>query len=94
MGATTEEVAQLAAELPPRALYILTDDADVPFDDDGLRDGEHLRGWMTQRFREVLASGDVPWIEVGGDRDKRLRTALEAVDGLLAEGWRLADPLG
>ena len=94
MGRTTDDVAQLAADLPPRALYILTDHADVPFDDDGLRDGEHLRGWMTQRFREVLASGDVPWIEVGGDRDKRLRTALEAVDALLSDGWRLADPLG
>ncbi|GAA2060922.1 nicotinamide-nucleotide adenylyltransferase [Catenulispora yoronensis] len=94
MGRTTAEVAQIAAELPPRALYILTGDADVPFHDDGLRDGEHLRGWMTQRFRDVLAAGDTPWIEVGGDRDKRLRSAMEAVDALLDEGWRLADPLG
>lgn len=66
----------------------------MPFEDDGLRDGEHLRHWMTQRFREVLASQDAPWIEVRGGRTERLRQALEAVDGLLAAGWGLADPLG
>jgi NadR type nicotinamide-nucleotide adenylyltransferase len=93
-GATTPDVAALAAAMPERALYILTGDADVPFHDDGLRDGEHLRPWMTGRFREVLADSPVRWIEVAGDRSERLRRALEAVDAVLAEGWRLGEPLG
>jgi cytidyltransferase-like protein len=94
LGESTAEVRARVASQPPRALYILTDDADVPFADDGLRDGEHLRPWMTGRFREVLAESGVPWIEVRGDCGARLARALDAVDGLLAEGWQLADPLG
>ncbi|WP_055588059.1 AAA family ATPase [Streptacidiphilus griseoplanus] len=93
-GRTTPAVHALAAAVPPRALYLLTSDADVPFHDDGLRDGEHLRPWMTGRFREVLGAAPVPWLELRGDRRRRLRRALDAVDALLAHGWRLADPLG
>ncbi|MEU6818906.1 AAA family ATPase [Streptomyces sp. NPDC046860] len=93
-GRATGPVLDLARSVPPRALYLLTPDADVPFDDDGLRDGEHLRGWMTGRFREVLASSGVRWLELPGDRPTRLAAALTAVDGLLADGWNLADPLG
>jgi NadR type nicotinamide-nucleotide adenylyltransferase len=94
LGATTPEVAQAAAAVPQRALYVLTSDEGVPFEDDGLRDGEHLRAWMTGRFREVLTAQDVPWVEVTGSRDARLSQAIAAVDGLLARGWALADPLG
>ena len=94
VGATTEPVRAIAAAMKPRALYILTGHGDVPFEDDGMRDGEHLRPWMTGRFRELLAAQPVPWIEVEGDRSARLRQALAAVDALLAEGWNLADPLG
>jgi nicotinamide riboside kinase len=94
MGAATPEVQAEAASMPPRSLYILTSDDGVPFEDDGLRDGEHLRLWMTRRFREVLASQDVAWIEVHGDRAERLRHALAAVDAMLAAGWELAEPMG
>ena len=94
MGATTPDVAALAAAMPERALYILTGHADLPFHDDGLRDGEHLRPWMTGRFRELLAASPVRWVEVAGDRAERLRRALAEVDAVLAEGWRLGEPLG
>ena len=80
--------------MPARALYLLTPHDEVPFTDDGLRDGEHLRPWMTDRFREVLAAGAVPWHEVRGDRASRVRQALAAVDRVLAGGWGPADPLG
>ncbi|MFD4539194.1 AAA family ATPase [Streptomyces bauhiniae] len=93
-GRTTAPVQDLARTMPPRALYLLTSDKDVPFDDDGLRDGEHLRGWMTDRFRETLTTSGVPWQELHGDRRTRLTAALTAVDRLLADGWHLADPLG
>lgn len=93
-GVVTAEVRAEAERMPPRSLYLLTNDEGVPFEDDGLRDGEHLRPWMTRRFREILALQDTPWIEVRGDRGERLRHALEAVDAILAAGWGLADPLG
>lgn len=94
MGATKPDVADAAAAMPERALYILTSHEGVPFEDDGLRDGEHLRAWMTGRFREILAAQGIPWIEVAGSRDERLGQAIAAVDDLLARGWGLADPLG
>jgi NadR type nicotinamide-nucleotide adenylyltransferase len=94
MGAVTPEVAAAATAMPERALYILTSDEGISFEDDGLRDGEHLRAWMTGRFRDVLAGQDTPWIEVTGTRAARLDQAIDAVDALLARGWGLADPLG
>lgn len=92
-GHITESVRRIAADMPERALYLLTSESGVPFEDDGLRDGEHLRAWMNEEFRSLLASTDVPWLEVRGDERERLRQALAAIDKLLADGWRLADPL-
>jgi HTH-type transcriptional regulator, transcriptional repressor of NAD biosynthesis genes len=89
-GRATEPVRRLAAALPDRTLYLLTAHDDVPFADDGLRDGEHLRTWMTDRFRAVLTAAGTPWREVRGDRDARLRQALAEVDRVLAAGWGLA----
>lgn len=91
---STPAVRALADALPARTLYLLTDHTGVPFHDDGLRDGEQLRPWMTGRFREVLTAAKVPWLELHGDRPTRLQRALDAVDVLLAKGRPLADPLG
>lgn len=84
--------ATLAAARRPD-LYLLTDPEGVPFEDDGLRDGEHLRRWMTGRFRAVLRDSGVPVREVSGPHRVRLATALAACDALLARGWSLAPPL-
>ncbi|WP_412078427.1 AAA family ATPase [Streptomyces xanthophaeus] len=92
LGGRNAEVERTAA-LTRRDLYLLTDDADVPFEDDGLRDGPHLRPWMTGRFREELEATGRRFLPVRGDRRTRLATAVAAVDGLLAEGWHFADPL-
>jgi HTH-type transcriptional regulator, transcriptional repressor of NAD biosynthesis genes len=82
LGTASTEVARLAAGRT-YALYILTCD-DIPFEQDGTRDGEHLRDWMTTRFRQVLAARPEPWIEVRGDRSERLATATATIDNLLA----------
>jgi len=83
-----------AAPEPGRAdLYLLTDHEGVPFEDDGLRDGEHLRAWMTGRFRAVLATTGVPVVEVTGPPHLRLTTATAAVDALLDAGWRFHPPI-
>ncbi|MFE3559267.1 AAA family ATPase [Streptomyces sp. NPDC059193] len=91
-GGRSEEVEKTAS-LTTRHLYLLTDDADVPFEDDGLRDGPHLRPWMTGRFREELERTGRRFLVVRGDREQRLAAAVTAVDELLAEGWHFADPL-
>jgi NadR type nicotinamide-nucleotide adenylyltransferase len=90
LGSASPEV-RATARVPN--LYLLTDHDGVPFEDDGLRDGEHLRDWMTGRFREELRTSGAPVVEVTGPPDVRLAIALEACDALLAQGWSLADPL-
>ena len=74
-------------------LYLLTDDAGVPFVDDGLRDGEAIRHWMTGRFRAELAGSAVPNVVLTGSFAERLRAAVAATDALLARGWTFAAPL-
>ncbi|MGW3899056.1 AAA family ATPase [Micromonospora profundi] len=90
LGSASPQV-RAAARRP--ALYLLTDHRGVPFADDGLRDGEHLRSWMTGRFRAELAGCGVPVVELTGSHAERLARAVKACDDLLAEGWALADPI-
>ena len=66
----------------PPDLYILTSHSGVPFTQDGIRDGEHLRSWMTGRFREELSSTAVPWIEVEGSPTQRINAVLDAIGSL------------
>ena len=44
-------------------LYLLTGD-EIPFVQDGLRDGEHLRHHMHDWFEDALKSGTVPIAEI------------------------------
>ncbi|WP_454729931.1 AAA family ATPase [Cellulosimicrobium protaetiae] len=54
VGHRSPTVEALAATRRPD-LYVLTGD-EIPFVQDGLRDGEHVRHAMQDRFREVLAA--------------------------------------
>lgn len=83
MSARSPEVEAIASSRR-YPLTILTSD-DIPFEQDGLRDGEHLRAWMTQRFREALIERDDHWIEVAGSLDERLAKAVAVIDAL--PGW-------
>jgi len=64
-------------------LYLLTD-CDLPFVQDGLRDGESIREWMTKRFEQVLAERGLPWVKISGRGSQRLEAAVREVDKLLA----------
>src|SRR6185503_8156012 len=44
---------------------------DVPFVQDGMRDGEHIRDWMDRRFAEQLSGGRTPVVRLTGDYDAR-----------------------
>ncbi|KGN30531.1 cytidyltransferase [Knoellia sinensis KCTC 19936] len=92
VGSLSPTVEALAKSRVPD-LYILTGD-EIPFVQDGLRDGEHVRPWMTERFREVLSGQPAPWIEVRGSRAERLDISADAVSKLVNGGWHLNDPLG
>ncbi|MEU6404209.1 AAA family ATPase [Streptomyces sp. NPDC046985] len=92
LGAASPAVAQIAAR-GLRHLWLLTDHRDVPFEDDGLRDGEELRPWMTDRFAAELTRTGRRFLTLHGSPHERLAKAVTAVDELLEEGWNLADPL-
>lgn len=89
LGDSTADVEALASARR-YALYILTSD-DVPFEQDALRDGAHLRRWMTQRFRERLAQRPEPSIEVSGPLASRMTAATAAINDVLAAGWSFSE---
>lgn len=79
MGADDPRLADFAKTC--RAdLYLLTGD-EIPFVQDGLRDGEHLRHDMHRWFEEALAGQGTPWQLLRGPREARLAGALRAVAG-------------
>lgn len=59
-------------------LYILTD-VNIPFVQDGIRDGEAIREQMHAQFERELRAQKVPWIGVSGDRETRLGVAVAAI---------------
>jgi len=90
LGRSTQDVSAFSQH-QPRALYILTTHEGVSFEQDGVRDGEHVRMDMTQRFREALGDQGTPWIELSGhDHEARVRAAIAAIDTALQEPWRCA----
>ncbi|MCW5952496.1 MAG: AAA family ATPase [Propionibacteriaceae bacterium] len=83
-------LARAAAHQPD--LYLLTGD-EIPWIDDGARDGEHVRHAMQQRFRDVLADQPVPWAEVRGTPAERLAQAVSLVEQAVARRTSFALPL-
>jgi HTH-type transcriptional regulator, transcriptional repressor of NAD biosynthesis genes len=70
-------------------LYLLTA-PDVPFVQDGFRDGESIRQWMHERFQSQLIGGQIPCVEIRGDYSQRLPIAISAIDEILrAPGARI-----
>jgi NadR type nicotinamide-nucleotide adenylyltransferase len=63
-------------------LYLITD-VDIPFVQDGTRDGEHMRAWMHRRFLDELATQETPHALLSGSHRQRLRTAVQLIDRLL-----------
>ncbi len=59
-------------------LYILTN-TDIPFVQDGTRDGEYIRHCMHHRFEEILKDRKLKYIVVSGSREKRLKDSIKAI---------------
>ena len=73
MGRSTGAVEAIAASRS-YALSVLTSD-DIPFVQDGLRDGEHLRGVDDAALPRAVARA---WIEVRGSVEERVEQVLSA----------------
>jgi len=61
MGCRSPDVEAIAAS-HRHDLYLLTG-CDLPFVQDGLRDGETIRQWMTKRFEDVLTECVLRWVK-------------------------------
>lgn len=80
MDARSSEVEAVAASRH-YDLYIVTGD-EIPFVQDGLRDGEHVRHWMHSRFEERLKQEGKNYVVVRGTPQERLVQATAAIDAL------------
>jgi NadR type nicotinamide-nucleotide adenylyltransferase len=80
MGGRSSAVEALALDAP-HDLYILTGD-EIPFVQDGIRDGEHVRHAMHDRFAERLEETGKKYIIVRGTPAERLEQATAAIDKL------------
>lgn len=83
----------LIANSRPHPLYFLTSHKEVPFLQDGIRDGEHVREWMTQRFIDRLQETGRNWVLLQGSIEQRTEAALKAIDDLCAKYWQFGKPL-
>lgn len=68
--------------------YILTD-TDIPFVQDGTRDGQHIRQQMHERFITRLTEEGKPFTIVSGSREARLKKAIEICDQTLQKSKHL-----
>ncbi|BDZ51224.1 hypothetical protein GCM10025867_34650 [Frondihabitans sucicola] len=91
VGEASREATRAATvDLPRRDLYLVTDHVGVPFEQDGWRDGEHIRATMTGWFVDGLTAQDLPWVLLRGQPQARLAYAVQVIDALVAQrtGWR------
>lgn len=65
-------------------LYLIPS-PDVPFVQDGVRDGEKIRDWMHGRFLELIRANGTPYVLITGPWESRLPQATAAIDALLAD---------
>ncbi len=78
VGIESPELEQVVKKEKP-LLYILTD-IDIPFVQDGTRDGEHIRTRMHHRFLEKINQNHLKYIIVSGSKEKRLKEAIKKID--------------
>lgn len=81
MGKTTKQMRKIAAK-DKADLYIITGD-EIPFVQDGIRDGEHIRHKMHKWFVERVKMTGVPYIIVTGSHEQRLAAALIAAKDMV-----------
>lgn len=76
-------VERLAAQRQALYTLYLLCDTDIPWVQDGTRDGEHVRQAMQDTFIAELNATGRPWLQLTGAHDKRLDEAVAAIDAYL-----------
>lgn len=89
MGERSEEVEAVAAKHRCPDMYLLTS-VDVPFVQDGTRDGESIRTWMHETFIAELNQQGRPFREVDGTADEQFSKAVAHINEIL--GPRVSRP--
>lgn len=67
--------------------FYLVADVDIPFVQDGTRDGEKIRKWMHENFLKKLEKKGVEFAVISGDREERVSKAKRIIEELVARGW-------
>lgn len=91
MGATTDEMHDIATR-DKADLYIITGD-EIPFVQDGTRDGEHIRHDMHQWFVEHIKATGTPYIIVSGSPEDRLAEALAISKKIIQKSRKIGGKL-
>ncbi len=81
MGRTTAEMSRIASR-DKADLYIITGD-EIPFVQDGIRDGEHIRHRMHKWFITHIKKTGVPYLIVRGTPEERLAEAYAAAKRMI-----------
>jgi HTH-type transcriptional repressor of NAD biosynthesis genes len=90
VGSASSGVDAVARRHP---LYLLTHHEAVPFEQDGIRDGEAIREWMTGRFEEALASTRSSRLPRNTTVRRPVEAGLSAIDDLVDKYWDFAPPV-
>jgi NadR type nicotinamide-nucleotide adenylyltransferase len=76
------------------SLYLLTDHADVPWHDDGMREGDlQIRAAMTTWFADALTAAGHSWVLLTGTLEQRHALAVRSVEQVLRHRMRFGAPL-
>jgi len=93
LGAASR-VGQPWAARPATNVYLLTDHEDVPWHDDGLREGDlAIRAAMTGWFADALTAAGHSWALLTGTLEQRIDLAARTVDQVLARRLAFTVPL-
>lgn len=75
-------------------LYLVTSHHEVPWIDDGIREGDlDIRAAMTDWFADALTTAGHPWVMLEGSLPERTSLALRSIEPVLDRRLHLADPL-
>lgn len=83
MGFVSPEVNHVSQRAQEPDLYIVTGD-EIPFVQDGTRDGEHVRHEMHTWFIEALDKNKKKYCLVQGTHEERMKQAVDAIEKIVA----------
>lgn len=81
MGKISSNVKKIAQK-DKVELYIVTGD-EIPFVQDGTRDGEHIRHGMNKEFQQLIEDSGVDYIIATGTPEERLKNSLQKVKNMI-----------